>query len=85
MNGFWKGFLPFGEGYRLDFQKEAKLSGKGVGEFLFINIENVDDFYQGPPAEGLKPLTEPQNSPSGKREFVIRDPDRYELVFFKRK
>jgi len=33
----------------------------------------------------LKPATKPQDQLWGNREFVIRDPDGYSLVIFKRK
>jgi hypothetical protein len=33
----------------------------------------------------LKPTGEPERRPSGNREFVLRDPDGYNLVFFEKK
>jgi hypothetical protein len=33
----------------------------------------------------MKPLGEPEVRPSGNREFVLRDPDGYKLVFFQKK
>ena len=35
--------------------------------------------------KGLKPDGEPERQPSGNREFVLRDPDCYDLVFFRKK
>lgn len=45
-------------------------------------MDRVDGFHKGLLSKGLKPLTEPQDSPWGNREFVIRDPDGYRLVIF---
>lgn len=33
---------------------------------------------------GMKPSSEPRDWPWGRREFVLRDPDGYKLVFFKK-
>jgi hypothetical protein len=33
----------------------------------------------------MKPLGEPEVRASGNREFVLRDPDGYKLVFFQKK
>ena len=49
------------------------------------DIEKTADFYKGLIAKGLKPSSKPRDWPWGNREFVIRDPDGYKLVIFKRK
>ncbi len=85
VNWFWIDFLSIGEEARPQFRKEAKLSTKGAGVFLYISVEDVDGFHKGLLAKGLKPSTEPQDTPWGNREFVIRDPDSYKLVIFKRR
>jgi catechol 2,3-dioxygenase-like lactoylglutathione lyase family enzyme len=65
-----------------EFQKEANLENKGAGLFINIKVENVDEFYEGVVAKGMKPSSEPRDWPWGNREFVLRDPDGYKLVFF---
>jgi hypothetical protein len=35
-------------------------------------------------AAGMKPEGQPEKRPGGGREFVLRDPDGYKLVFFKK-
>ncbi len=85
LNWFWITFLLISKESKEDFKKEANLSNKGAGMFLFISVENVDDFYKGLIAKGLKPSSKPRDWPWGNREFVTRDPDGYKLVFFKRK
>lgn len=85
LNWFWMDFHPQDMEDKPDFQKEANLENKGAGLFIYISVENVDEFYQGAVEKGLKPSSEPRDWPWGNREFVIRDPDGYKLVFFKRK
>jgi uncharacterized glyoxalase superfamily protein PhnB len=57
-------------------------SEKGTGQYIHINIEDVDEFYKVIIAKNLEPLGEPKDFPWGHREFVLADPDGYKLVFF---
>jgi catechol 2,3-dioxygenase-like lactoylglutathione lyase family enzyme len=82
LNWFW---LDFVDQAKAEFDVESELSHKGSGVFTYISVENVDKFYQDLLAKGLKPSSEPHDWPWGNREFVLRDPDGYKLVFFKRK
>ena len=84
VNWFWIDFQPITKEVRPYFRTEARISNKGAGTFLYLSVEDVDDFHRGLISKGLKPLTEPQDSPWGNREIVIRDPDGYRLVIFKR-
>jgi catechol 2,3-dioxygenase-like lactoylglutathione lyase family enzyme len=83
-NWFWIDFLAVGKEPRPEFRKDAKLSNKGSGVFLYLSVDNVDAFHKGLLSRGFKPSSEPQDSPWGNREFVVRDPDGYRLVIFKR-
>jgi catechol 2,3-dioxygenase-like lactoylglutathione lyase family enzyme len=85
LNWFWIDFLAIDKEDKPEFQKEANLSNKGAGLYLYISVDNVDDFYNDLVAKGFKPKSEPRDWPWGNREFVMRDPDGYKLVFFKRK
>jgi catechol 2,3-dioxygenase-like lactoylglutathione lyase family enzyme len=58
---------------------------KGAGHFLYIKVDDIDEFHQAVLSKGLKPAGEPDRQPSGNREFVLRDPDGYNLVFFQKK
>lgn len=49
LNWFW-----------IDFQKEANLSNKGAGLFLYISAEDVDEFYKVLISKGLKPSSKPR-------------------------
>jgi len=82
LNQFWIDFHPQDKENKPDFQKEATLSNKGAGLFLYLCVDDVDEFYRDLVAKGLKPSSEPRDWPWGNREFVIRDPDGYKIVFF---
>jgi len=82
LNKFWMDFHPQDKEDKPEFQKEANLENKGAGMFLYVNVDNVDDFYKGVITKGLKPSSKPRDWPWGNREFAIRDPDGYKLVFF---
>lgn len=84
LNDFWMDFHPQDKEDKPDFQKEANLDNKGAGMFLYISVEDVDEFYKGVLAKGLRPSSEPRDWPWGNREFVLRDPDGYKLVFFQK-
>lgn len=66
------------------FQKEAFGEPKGTGLYINIEVDNVDAYYQSLKDKGLKPSTEPRDWLWGQREFVIRDPDGYKLVFYEK-
>lgn len=84
LNWFWIDFEVEDKEDKPDFQKEAHAEHKGAGMFVYIRVEDVDEFYKGVIAKGLKPSSEPKDWPWGNREFVLRDPDGYKLVFFKK-
>jgi catechol 2,3-dioxygenase-like lactoylglutathione lyase family enzyme len=84
LNWFWIDFHSQDKEDKLEFQKEANLKNKGAGLFLYISVDDVDEFYEGVLAKGLKPSSQPRNWPWGNREFALRDPDGYKLIFFKR-
>jgi catechol 2,3-dioxygenase-like lactoylglutathione lyase family enzyme len=67
------------------FQSEAELPNKGAGLYLYFSVDNVDETYDEMITKGLQPSSKPTDQPWGNREFVIRDPDGYKLVIFKRK
>ncbi len=85
LNWFWMDFHSQDKEDKPEFIKEATAEHKGAGEYLYISVDDVDEFYKGLVEKGLKPSTEPRDWPWGNREFVIRDPDGYKLVIFKRK
>lgn len=85
LNWFWIDFHPQDKKDIPHFQKEKNLTNKGAGLFLYISVDDVDEFYEGLCKKGLKPASRPEDMPWGNREFAIHDPDGYKLVIFKRK
>lgn len=84
-NWFWIDFLSVNKEDKPKFKEEANLNNKGAGLYIYLSVDNVDEFYRHLLSRGLKPSSEPRDWPWGNREFVIRDPDGYKLVIFKRK
>lgn len=82
LNWFWIEFLLEDKVVTEAFKEDVGVTPKGAGQYVHINVENVDEFYAGVIAKGLKPLSEPQDFPWGHREFVLQDPNGYKLVFF---
>lgn len=66
------------------FQKDAYGEPKGTGMYINIEVSDIDDYYQQLLEAGFKPSTEPKDWPWGQREFVLRDPDTYKLVFYQK-
>jgi predicted lactoylglutathione lyase len=73
--------------FSMDFVAESgkgKAESKGAGLCINISVGDVDEFYKNILDKGLKPASEPADYPGGFRNFVIQDPDGYNLVMFKR-
>jgi catechol 2,3-dioxygenase-like lactoylglutathione lyase family enzyme len=67
-----------------ELRTEAEATTKGAGQFVHIKVDDVQDFYEGVRSKGLEPAGEPEvRGPN--REFLLRDPDGYKLVFFQKK
>jgi catechol 2,3-dioxygenase-like lactoylglutathione lyase family enzyme len=69
------------EGLRM----EAEAPTKGAGMSIYIKVDNIADYHQAAVGQGMKPESEPERKPSGNREFALRDPDGYRLVFFQKR
>ncbi len=67
-----------------EFYKEKDLNNKGEGIFIYLSVDDVDAYHKFLVDQGIKPASEPENTPWGNREFMVLDPDGYKLVFFKR-
>jgi uncharacterized glyoxalase superfamily protein PhnB len=64
-------------------QGEAKNTGGGAQTQL--SVDDVDEFYEEVKSKGMKPESEPQDTPMKRREFILLDPDGYKLAFFTKK
>lgn len=82
LNWFWIELLRADKVVTEDFKPDVAAGNKGAGQYIHINVENADEFYEEIKANGLKSLSEPKDFPWGHREFVLADPDGYKLVFF---
>ncbi|HMS49999.1 MAG TPA: VOC family protein [Candidatus Saccharibacteria bacterium] len=82
LNWFWIELLPKDKVVTEEFKADAVNDQKGRGQYLHINVGDVDTFYKDVIVRGLKPSNQPADFPWGHREFVLDDPDGYKLVFF---
>lgn len=82
LNWFWIEFLLEDKVVTESFKEDIAVSPKGAGQYIHINVEDVDEFYHGVKAKGLEPSSPPQDFPWGRREFVLQDPEGYKLIFF---
>jgi len=57
---------------------------KGAGLFLEIETDDVNGCYEELIGKGLKPSGEPHDWPWGNREFAVKDPDGYRIVFWQK-
>jgi catechol 2,3-dioxygenase-like lactoylglutathione lyase family enzyme len=68
-----------------ELRRAAEQPAKGSGLYVYIKVDDVEDFHKAVLAAGMSPDGEPEKRPSGNREFVLRDPDGYNRVFFQKK
>jgi catechol 2,3-dioxygenase-like lactoylglutathione lyase family enzyme len=85
VNWFFVTFIAQDSEADAELRKEARLKRKGSGTFLYVKVDGIDDFHEGVVSEGMEPMGEPEVRPSGNREFMLRDPDGYNLAFFQKK
>jgi catechol 2,3-dioxygenase-like lactoylglutathione lyase family enzyme len=85
VNWFFVTFIARDQEDDAELREEAELPNKGAGLFLHIKVDDIEDFYRSVLSEGMDPAGEPQVRASGNREFVLRDPDGYKLLFFQKK
>jgi catechol 2,3-dioxygenase-like lactoylglutathione lyase family enzyme len=66
------------------FKKESLAEPKGTGLYVYVAVNKIDAYYRLLLDKGITTSTEPRDWPWGNREFVVRDPDMYKLVFYER-
>src|SRR3989344_8150202 len=64
------------------FAKDSMAAEKGRGMYVYIQVDDIDVEYQKLERLGIKPATKPKDWEWGNREFIVKDPDGYKLVFF---
>jgi catechol 2,3-dioxygenase-like lactoylglutathione lyase family enzyme len=85
VNWFWVDLIAADKEDDPTRKKDAALPHKGAGAYLYIKVDNADEYHKGLQAHGIKPAGEPQKRPSGNREFMVVDPNGYKLMFFDKK
>jgi catechol 2,3-dioxygenase-like lactoylglutathione lyase family enzyme len=85
VNWFFMTFIAQDQEADAELRKEAKAPSKGSGLFLYIKVDDVEDFHKPRALEGHE-ASGRAGSPTLRRPgFVLRDPDGYRLVFFQKK
>lgn len=73
VNWFWLTFTTDGG---------AAGAEPGPAGTLYLKVDDIDDFYGAVLANGFHPSSEPRKDRSGRREFLLLDPDDNRLAFF---
>jgi len=53
------------------------------GPMMLVSVD-VDEFYEAALAAGHKPVYELQKTVAGRKEFALKDPNGYLIVFFEK-
>ena len=85
VNWFFATFVAQDQIDDAELRSETEQSPKGAGVLVYLKVEDLDEFYKGIVKLGMTPASEPQKRPNRDREFMLRDPDGYRLVFFEKK
>lgn len=65
-----------------EFAGDSLHGEKGKGIYVYIYVDDVDEQYATLIDQGFTPHSVPRDWPWGNREFVLKDPDGYKLVFW---
>jgi uncharacterized glyoxalase superfamily protein PhnB len=63
-------------------EKEFTANKPGVGVFVYVTVPDVDAFHAGLVKKGVKGLAAPKSQFYGIRDFELKDPDGYRLMFY---
>jgi len=74
--------LAFVDENKTPIKNESGMKPKGTGVFVYVEVEDVDKYFKSLKEKGVRTSSEPRDWPWGKREFVVKDPDGYKLVFY---
>lgn len=65
-----------------EFAGDSLAGEKGKGMYVYVHVDDVDAQYAKLVDEGFTPHTVPRDWPWRNREFILKDPDGYKLVFW---
>lgn len=74
--------LAFMDESQAQIAKEAGFKPKGLGIFTYVEVDDVDAQFQLIKESGVVPSSEPKDWSWGKREFAVKDPDGYKIIFY---
>jgi uncharacterized glyoxalase superfamily protein PhnB len=74
--------LAFIDEHETEIKNESGKTPKGLGIYTYVQVDDVDEYFEFIKKNGIVPRTEPKTWPWGKREFVTKDPDGYKIVFY---
>ena len=75
-------YIDFHNEKTVEINNESGKEPKGLGIYIYVNVEDIDTYYKLLIGRGLKPSSKPRDWPWGNREFAIKDPDGYKIVFY---
>lgn len=65
-----------------EFGKDSMTIHKGLGSYLYVQVEDVDKKYNELTDKGIVASAKPRTWDWGRREFVVKDSDGYKLCFY---
>jgi uncharacterized glyoxalase superfamily protein PhnB len=74
--------LVFMDEARVHIDKEVGMTPKGLGIFTYVEVSDVDEHYKSVVENGVEPSSQPTSYPWGKREFAVKDPDGFKIIFY---
>lgn len=74
--------IAFVDENKTPIREESGAKPKGLGIFTYVEVEDVDVYFETLRGNGVRVSSEPRTWPWGKREFVVKDPDGYKFVFY---
>ena len=85
LNWYWIDFLAAAGEKRSAYRKQAAREDKAGAVFMHLSVDDVDAFHKWLGSKGIKPAGRPEDTAWGTREFLLHDPDGYNLVIFRRR
>lgn len=64
------------------FDGDSMAAKKGLGMYIYLRVDDLDDQFKKLVKAGFKPHTQPKDWSWGNREFILKDPDGYKLCFW---
>ena len=74
--------LEFLSEQKATIKNKASNVPKGLGIYTYVEVDDADAHFAEIKRNGVEPSTEPKTWPWGKREFVVKDPDGFRIVFY---